>query len=156
MVLGFQCNYHLKDHVVLAITVFLQQMSHILWDLNSLNILQEDLYSVSSMWQLTHWDCHLGSLLMCCVPCTLLDHGTHDPLLDILKQFLLLAIDTFWYQVQLLVPVGLFAHVTPYMILVYHFWHFYASHWPLVSQGNWVSFYSTRLLLPFRYSPGFA
>ena len=80
-------------------------------------------------------------------------HGTHDPLLDILKQFLLLAINTFQYQVQLLVPVGLFTRATPYMILAYHFWHFYASHLPLVSQGNWVSFYSTLLLLPFGCSP---
>ena len=71
------------------------------------------------------------------------------------KQSLLPVIDTFQYQVQLLVPVGLFAHVIPYMILVYCFWHVYACQLPLVSQGNWVSFYSTLLLLPFRYSPGF-
>ena len=130
-------------------------MSHTLQDLNSLNILQGDLYSVLSMQQLTRRDCCPSSLLMRCIPCTLLDHGTHAPLLDILKQFLLLVINTFWYGVQLLVLVGLFAHATPYMILAYHFWHFYASCLPLVSQGNWVSFYSTLLLLPFGYSPGF-
>ena len=50
---------------------------------------------------------------------------------------------------------GLFTHVIPYMILVYYFWHFYACHLPLMSQGNWVSFYSTLLLLPFRCFPGF-
>ena len=93
---------------------------------------------------------------MHCIPCALLDHDTHDPLLGIPKQSLLLVIDdTFQYQVQLLVPVGLFAHAIPYTILVYCFWHVYACQLPLVSQGNWVSFYSTLLLLPFRYSPGF-
>ena len=92
---------------------------------------------------------------MCCIPCTLLDHDTHDPLLSIPKQSLLPAIGTFWYRVQLLVPVGLFAHAIPYMILAYCFWHFYACLLPLVSQGNWVSFYSTLLILPFGYSPGF-
>ena len=92
---------------------------------------------------------------MCCVPCALLDHDTHDPLLGILKQSLLLTIDTFQYQVQLLVLVGLFTHTISYTILAYCFWHVYACWLPLVSQGNWVSFYSTLLLLPFRYSPGF-
>ena len=92
---------------------------------------------------------------MCCIPCTLLGHDTHNPLLGIPKQSLLPAINTFRYQVQLLVPVGLFTHAIPYMILVYHFWHVYACQLPLVSQGNWVSFYSTLLLLPFGYSPGF-
>ena len=80
------------------------------------------------MWQLTCWDCHPSSLLMCCISCTLSGHGTHDPLLGILEQFLLLVIGTFQYQVQLLVPAGLFAHAIPYMILMYHFWHFYACH----------------------------
>ena len=92
---------------------------------------------------------------MHCVPYALSDHDTHDPLLGIPKQSLLLAIDTFRYQVQLLVLVGLFAHVIPYTILTYHFWHVYARQLPLVFQGNWVSFYSTLPLLPFRYSPGF-
>ena len=92
---------------------------------------------------------------MHCVQGALLDHGTHDPLLGIPKQFLLLVIDTFRYWVQLLVPAGLFAHVTPYMILTYHFWHFYTYRLPLVSQGNWVSFYSTLLLLLSRYYPEF-
>ena len=46
-------------------------------------------------------------------PCALLDHNTHNPQLDILKQFLLLVINTFWYQVQSLVPAEIFAHVTP-------------------------------------------
>ena len=92
---------------------------------------------------------------MCCIPCTLLDHDTHDPLLGIPKQSLLLVINTFWYWVQLLVLVGLFTHVIPCMILVYHFWHVYACRLPLVSQGNWVSSYSTLLLLPFGHSPGF-
>ena len=105
--------------------------------------------------QLNHQDCLPDSLLMHCVPCTLLDHDTHDPLLGMPKQSLLPAIDTFWYQVQLLVPVGLFAYVISYMILMYRFWHVYACLLPLVSQGNWVSFYSTLLLLPFRYHPGF-
>ena len=155
IVLGFRCTWHLKDHVVLAITVLLWQTSHTLWDLNSLNILQGGLYSVLSMWWLTHWDCHPGFHLMCCIPCALSDHGTHDPLLDIPKQSLLPVIDTFQYWVQLLVSVGLFAHAIPYMILTYHFWQFYACRLPLVSQGNWVSFYSTLLLLPFGYSPGF-
>ena len=80
-----------------------------------------------------------------------MDHDIHDPLLSIPKQTLLLLIDTFQYWVQLLVLVGLFTHVIPYMILVYHFWHVYACQLPMVSQGSWV-FYSTLLLLPFRYS----
>ena len=107
------------------------------------------------MQQLNCQDCLPDSLLMCCVPCTLLDCDTHDPLLGILKQSPLLAIDTFQYWVQLLVPVGLFAHAIPYTILTYRFWHVYTCLLPLVSQGNWVSFYSTLLLLPFRYHPGF-
>ena len=85
------------------------------------------------MQQLNHWGCLPDSLLVCCVPCTLSDHGNHDPLLDILKQFLLPAINTFWYQVQLLVPVGLFARVIPHMLLAYHLWHVYAFQLPLVS-----------------------
>ena len=124
-------------------------------DLNSLNILQGDWYSVSIMQQLNHWDCLPNSLLMRCIPCTLLDHDTHDPLLGILKQSLLLAINTFQYWVQLLVLIGLFTHVIPYMILMYCFWHVYAFWLPLVSQGNWVCFCSTLLLLPFRHFPGF-
>ena len=107
------------------------------------------------MQQLNCWDCLPDSLLMHCVPCALLDHDTHDPLLGILKQSLLLAINTFQYWVQLLVLAGLFADVIPYIILVYRFWHVYAFWLPLVSQGNWVSFYSTLLLLPFGYSQGF-
>ena len=106
------------------------------------------LYSVSFVQWLTHQDCCPSSLLMHCVPCALLDHGTHDPLLDIPKQSLLLVINTFWYQVQLLVPAGLFTHAIFYMILAYHFWHFYACCLPMVSQGNWVSFYSTLLFYP--------
>ena len=129
-------------------------MSCTLWDLNSLNILQGGSYSVSFMQWLTCQGCHPHSLIMGCVPCALLDHGTHDPLLDIPKQSLLLVIDTFWYQVQLLVPAGVFTHAIPYKILAYHFWHFYACHLPLVSQGNWVSFYSTLLLLPSGCFPG--
>ena len=130
-------------------------MSHTLRDLSSLNIIQEDLYSISFVRQLNHQDHLPDTLLMHCIPCTLLDHGTHDPLLDILKQFLLLVINTFQSQVQLLVLAGLFAHVTPYMTLTYHFWHFCAYCLPLVSQGNWVSFYSTLLLLLSRCYPEF-
>ena len=143
IVLGFWCSLHLKDHVVLTITVFLQQMSCTLQDLSSLNILQVDLYPSSSLWQLNHWDFHPSSLLMCCIPCALLDHDIHDLPLGILKRFLLLATNTSQSLVQLLVPGGLFTLVTPYMILMYHSWHFYACHLPLVFQGNWVSFYST-------------
>ena len=85
------------------------------------------------MQQLSHWDCLPDSLLMRCILCALLDHDTHDPLLGILKQSLLPAINTFWYQVQLLVPVGLFTHVIPYTIPMYHFWHVYACQLTLVS-----------------------
>ena len=124
----------------LAIAVFLWQTSCTLRDLNSLNTLQGGLYSVSSMQQLTCWDCHPSSLLMHCIPCALLDHSTHDPQLDIPKQSLLLVNNTFQYQVQLLVPAGLFTHAIPYMILAYHFWHFCAHCLPLVSQViGWVS-----------------
>ena len=130
-------------------------MSCTLQDLSSLSILQGGLYSISFMQQLTHQDCHPGFLLTCCIPCTLLGHGIHNPLLGIPKQFLLLVINTFRYWVQLLVPAGLFTHATPYMILACHFWHFYAYHLPLVSQGNWVSFYSTLLLLLSGYYPEF-
>ena len=41
------------------------------------------------MQQLNRWDCLPDSLLMHCVPCALLDHDTHDPLLGIMKQSLL-------------------------------------------------------------------
>ena len=37
------------------------------------------LYSVLSMRGLNHQGCLPNSLLMCCVPCTLLYHGNHDP-----------------------------------------------------------------------------
>ena len=78
------------------------------------------------------------------------------PLLGIPKQSLHLAIDTSWYLVQLLVPVGLFTPVIPHTLLAYCLWHnIYAFLLPLVSQGTWMSFYSTRLHLPFGYSPGF-
>ena len=71
---------------------------------------------------------------MRCVPCALLGHGNHDPLLDIPKQSLLLAIDTFWYLVELLVLVGLFTHAIPHMLLMYRLWHnIYAFQLPLVS-----------------------
>ena len=90
---------------------------------------------------------------MRCVPCALSDHGTHDPLLGIPKQFLLLTTNTSRFLVQLLVPAGLFACPTPYMILAYHFLHFYASHLPLASQGNLVSFDSTLHPLLSGYSP---
>ena len=72
-------------------------------------------------------------LLMCCVPCTLLDHGNHDPLLDIPKQSLLPVINTCQYLVQLLVLVGLFAHAIPHTLLTYHLWHIYAFQLPLMS-----------------------
>ena len=49
-----------------------------------------DLYSVWSMRQLNHWGCLPNFLLVCCVPYALLDHGNHNPLLDIPKRFLLL------------------------------------------------------------------
>ena len=71
------------------------------------------------MRQLNHWDHLPDSLLMDCIPCTLLDHDNHDPLLGISKQSLLLVIDTSRYLVQLLVPVGLFAPVIPHMLLTY-------------------------------------
>ena len=83
---------------------------------------------------------------MCCITCTLSDHGTHDPDLDIPKQSLLPVINTFQYQVQLLVLAGLFTHAIPYMILAYHFWHFYALHFVMflhftkfltIHQQNW-------------------
>ena len=70
---------------------------------------------------------------MRCVPCALVDHGNHDLLLDLLKQSLLTVIDTFWYQVQLLVPVGLFAHEISHTLLTYCLWHIYAFQLPLVS-----------------------
>ena len=130
-------------------------MSCTVRNMNSLSILQGGLYSVPSMQQLTHQDCHPNPLLIHCIPCALLDHGTHDSPLDIPKQSLLLVINIFQYWVQSFVLAGLFAHAIPYMILTYHFWHFYACCLPLVSQGNWVSFYSTLLLLPFGYYPGF-
>ena len=59
--------------------------------------------------------------------------GNHDPLLDIPRQSLLGVIDTFWYLVQLLVPVELFAHAIPHMLLTYCLWHIYAFQLPLVS-----------------------
>ena len=108
-------------------------MSHSLRDLNSLNILQGDLYLVLSMRRLNYWGCLPDFLLVRCVPCTLLDHGNHDPLLDIPKQFLLPEIDTFQYWVQLLVPVRLVAHAIPHTLLTYHLWHIYAFWLPLVS-----------------------
>ena len=53
------------------------------------------------MQRLNHQDCLPDSLLVRCVACALSDHDSHDLLLDILKQSLLLAIDTFRYLVQL-------------------------------------------------------
>ena len=82
---------------------------------------------------MNHQGCLPNSPLMCCIPCALLDHGNHDPLLDILKQSLLPAINTFWSLVQLLVPVGSFTHVIPRMLLAYCLWHIYAFQLPLMS-----------------------
>ena len=82
--------------------------------MNFLNILQGGLYSVLFMQWLNHQGCPPDFLLMHCVSCALLDHGNHDVLLDIPKQFLLPAIDTFQYQVQLLVPVGVI-HLCDYL-----------------------------------------
>ena len=73
----------------------------------------EGLYSILSMQQLNHWGHLPNSLQMRCIPCALLDHDNHDPLLGILKQSLLPVIDTSWYLVQLLVPVRLFALAIP-------------------------------------------
>ena len=109
-------------------------MSRILQDLNSLSILQGDLYSISFTQQLNHWGRLPDSLLVHCVACALLDHDSHDLLMGIPKQSLLLAINTSRYLVQLLVPVGLFALVVPRTILVYRLWHnIYAFLLPLVS-----------------------
>ena len=66
-------------------------------------------------------------------PCTLSDHGNHDPLLGIPKQFLLPVINAFRYQVQWLVLVGLFTHAIPCTLLMYRLWHIYAFWLPLVS-----------------------
>ena len=101
---------------------------------SSLSILQGNLYSILFAWQLNHWDHLPDFLLMCSIACALSDHDSHDLLLDILKQCLLPAIDTFRYLVQLLVPVGSFALAIPHMLLVYRLWHnIYAFLMPLVS-----------------------
>ena len=74
------------------------------------------------------------SLLVRCIACTLLDHDSHDLLMGIPKQFLLLAINTSRYLVQLFVPAGSFALAFPHTILAYRLWHnFYAFLLPLVS-----------------------
>ena len=109
-------------------------MSRILRDLNSLSILQGDLYSISFMQRLNHWGRLPDPLLVHCIACALLDHDSHDLLLDILKQSLLPVIDTSRYLVQLLVPVGLFTLAVPRTILTYRLWHnIYAFLLPLVS-----------------------
>ena len=97
----------------MTIAVSLWQMSHRLWDLSSLSILQGGLYSIPFTRWLNHWDCHPNSLLMHCIPCALLDHGTHDPLLGILKQFLLLAPNTSQFLVQPLVLAGCLLMLLP-------------------------------------------
>ena len=75
-----------------------------------------------------------NSPLVRCVACALLDHDSHDLLLDIPKQSLFLVIDTFQYLVQSLVPVGSFALAIPHMLLTYCLWHnIYAFLLPLVS-----------------------
>ena len=93
---------------------------------------------------------------MGCILCTLLDHGNHDPLLDIPKQFLLLVIDTFFgirynclYQLGYCLiqfPVH-YSHIVSGIVMSFGYpWCLKAFGW---------SFYSTQLHLPFRYSPGF-
>ena len=84
--------------------------------------------------RLNHWDHLPDFLLMRCIACALLDHDSHGLLMGILKQFLLPAIDTFRYLVQLLVPAGSFALVFPHTILAYRLWYsIYAFLLPLVS-----------------------
>ena len=93
-----------------------------------------DLYSISFTQRLNHRDRLPDFLLMHCVSCSLLDHDSHGLLMGIPKQFLLPAINTFWYLVQLLVPVGSFTLAFPHTILAYHLWHsIYAFPLPLVS-----------------------
>ena len=108
-------------------------MSHTLRDLSSLSILQGDLYSILFMQRLNHRDRLPDFLLMRCIACALSDCDSHVLLMDIPKQSLLPAIDTFQYLVQLLVPVGSFAPAIPHMLLVYRLWHnVYAFLLPLV------------------------
>ena len=87
------------------------------------------IYATTESLGLSSW---LSSNVLCTIH--IMNHDNHDPLLGILKQSLLPAIDTSQYLVQLLVPVGFFALVIPCMLLVYHLWYnLYAFLLPLVS-----------------------